>query len=172
MRPTNKQWSTLYWGKDLPLYWRSIYTPSYSNCWYGEYKQAWNNSDSTSTTNVNAFNVSSTICKDLSHITCFNYDKKGHYTIKCFEQEKRLVTVLTTSTLMTGALCYPGMRFLYLIPSSSPKISRRSYDSFDIHDGYDVHDNYSSAKGHGKFYCSRTSWKRFDFSRRLLVGWR
>ena len=30
-------------------------------------------------------NIASTACKDLSHLTCFNSDKKGHYTIKCPE---------------------------------------------------------------------------------------
>ena len=36
-------------------------------------------------------------------------------------QRRRLVTVLTTSALITGAFCYPGIRSLYLIPGSIPE---------------------------------------------------
>ena len=39
--------------------------------------------DSTPAVGVHAPNVASTACKDLSHLTCFNSDKKGHYATKC-----------------------------------------------------------------------------------------
>ena len=35
-----------------------------------------------------ALNVASTARKDLSHLTCFNSDKKGHYATKCPEPKK------------------------------------------------------------------------------------
>ena len=72
------------------------------------------------------------------------------------------MTVSTTSTLMTGALCYPGTRSLYSIPGSSPKRLRRSYDGFDrpnglngqdshdVQNGLDGHDNHSGPNGHNK----------------------
>ena len=47
-----------------------------------EHKRAQNDSGSAPTT-INVPNISSTTCKDLSHITCFNYDQKGHYTTQC-----------------------------------------------------------------------------------------
>ena len=28
-------------------------------------------------------------CKDLSYLTCFNSDEKGHYTIKCSKPKKK-----------------------------------------------------------------------------------
>ena len=36
----------------------------------------------------NVTNTSSGALKDLSHITCFNCDKKGHYATKCPEPRK------------------------------------------------------------------------------------
>ena len=48
-------------------------------------------SDSIPTTKVNAPNVTNTsnrALKDLSHITCFNYDKKGLYSAKCPKPRK------------------------------------------------------------------------------------
>ena len=48
------------------------------------------------------------------------------------------MTVLMTSTLMTGALCYPGTHFMYLILSSNPKKSRRSYDGHDSHNKFSI----------------------------------
>ena len=33
-------------------------------------------------------NVASTAFKDMSHLTCFNSDKKGHYATKCPEPRK------------------------------------------------------------------------------------
>ena len=83
---------------------------------------------------VNASSASCGARKDLSHITCFNYDKVS----RAKERQgrlRRLVTVLTTSTLMTGAPCYPGTRFLYLIPGLSPKRSRRSHVGHEGQDG-------------------------------------
>ena len=53
------------------------------------------------------------------------------------------MTVSTTSTLMTGALCYPGTRSLYSIPGSSPKRLRRSYDGFDRPNGLNGQDNHN-----------------------------
>ena len=59
------------------------------------------------------------------------------------------MTISTTSTLMGRAICYPKTRFLYSIPSSSPKNLRRRHDGFndqyghDSHDGYDSYDNHS-----------------------------
>ena len=53
-----------------------------------EYEQAQNDSGSTPTTNVNAPNVTTTARQDLSHITCFNCDKKGHYATKCSKPMK------------------------------------------------------------------------------------
>ena len=44
--------------------------------------------DSTSDAGVYAPNVTSTACKDLSHITCFNCNKKSHYTTNCLEARK------------------------------------------------------------------------------------
>ena len=44
--------------------------------------------DSTPDASVNAPNVASTACKDLSHITCFNCNKEGHYATKCLEARK------------------------------------------------------------------------------------
>ena len=38
--------------------------------------------DSTPTVGIHAPNVASTTCKDLSHVTCFNSGKKGHYRTK------------------------------------------------------------------------------------------
>ena len=49
---------------------------------------------------TNAPNVVSTACKDLTHLNCFNSDKRG----QAMEEQRhlrRLVTVLTTSTLAT-----------------------------------------------------------------------
>ena len=37
---------------------------------------------------VHALNVANTTCKDLNHITCFNYNKKGHYVTKCLGARK------------------------------------------------------------------------------------
>ena len=53
-----------------------------------EHKWAQNNSGSFPTTKANAPNVASPACKDLSHITYFNCDKKGHYMTKCPEPRK------------------------------------------------------------------------------------
>ena len=50
-------------------------------CWL-EHEWAQNNFGFIPGTNINAPNIASTACKDLSHITCFNYDKKGQYAIK------------------------------------------------------------------------------------------
>ena len=61
---------------------------------------------------------------------------------------RRLVKVSTTSTLMTGAPCYPETRSLYLIPGSNPKKSRRSHDNFNGQDGYDSHDGFDGQYGH------------------------
>ena len=108
--------------------------------------KAWNNSGSTPNTNVNTLNIANKACKDLSYITCFNYIKKDHYAIKCSKQKKKLVTVLTSSTLMIGAPCYPGTRFLYLISSSSSKIWRKNYDNFDgqySHNSQNGHNGYN-----------------------------
>ena len=33
-------------------------------------------------------NVTSTVRKDMSHFTCFNSNRKGHYAIKCPEPGK------------------------------------------------------------------------------------
>lgn len=44
--------------------------------------------------------------RDLSNITCFNYDKKIHYATRCPEPSKdtwKLVAVSATSSLMSGA---------------------------------------------------------------------
>ena len=99
-------------------------------------------------------NVISTTCKDLSHVTCFNCEKKGSLCDEVFRAQKerlrRLVTVLTTSTLMTGALCYPGTRSLYSIPGSSPQRLRRSYDDFDSQYGGDSHDKFNAPGQAGK----------------------
>lgn len=40
--------------------------------------------------------------RDLSHITCYNCDKKGHYAKKLPRTFKKLVLVLATSLLVTG----------------------------------------------------------------------
>ena len=53
-----------------------------------EHKRAQNNSGSTPTTKVNAPNIASTTCKNLSYITCLNCDQKGHNTIKCLKSKK------------------------------------------------------------------------------------
>ena len=56
-----------------------------------EHEWAQNNSSSAPTTKVNALNVtnsSSGARKDLNHITCFNYDKKGHYVTKSPKSRK------------------------------------------------------------------------------------
>ena len=45
----------------------------------------------TRTTGViapNAVRPSSGVCKDLSHITCFNCDQRGHYATNCSEPQK------------------------------------------------------------------------------------
>ena len=44
--------------------------------------------DSTPDAGVHAPNVASTARKDLSHITCFNCNKKAHYATKCLEARK------------------------------------------------------------------------------------
>ena len=41
--------------------------------------------------------------KDLSGVTCFNYNKKGHFSNRCPKSAKKLVLVSATSTSMTGA---------------------------------------------------------------------
>ena len=53
-----------------------------------EHEWARNNSGSAPTTKVNAPNVASTTRKDLSHITCFNCDQKGHYATQCPEPKR------------------------------------------------------------------------------------
>ena len=53
-----------------------------------EHERAQNNSGSVPTTKVNVLNVSSTTRKDLSHITCFNCDQKGHYATQCPEPKR------------------------------------------------------------------------------------
>ena len=44
--------------------------------------------NSTPAASVYAPNVASTACKDLSHITYFNYNKKDHYATKCPKPRK------------------------------------------------------------------------------------
>ena len=44
--------------------------------------------DSTSAVGVHASNVASPACKDLSHLSCFNSDKKGHYATNCPKPRK------------------------------------------------------------------------------------
>ena len=44
--------------------------------------------DSTPAAGIYAPNVTSMARKNLSHITCFNYNKKSHYTTKCLEPRK------------------------------------------------------------------------------------
>ena len=51
-----------------------------------DHKQA--RKDSTSDAGVHTSNVTSMARKDLSHITCFNCNKKGHYATKCSELRK------------------------------------------------------------------------------------
>ena len=51
-----------------------------------DHEQAQKNS--TLDAGVYAPNVASTACKDLSRITCFNCNKKGHYATKCPEPRK------------------------------------------------------------------------------------
>ena len=72
-----------------------------------EYKQAQNNSGFTLTLKLNAFNIASITCQDLSRITYFNYDQKGHNATKLSQAHeghiRRLVKVLTTSVLVIGA---------------------------------------------------------------------
>ena len=46
---------------------------------------------------VYAPNVASMARKNLSHLTCFNCDQKGHYAIKCLEQ--RTATQKTSDSL-------------------------------------------------------------------------
>ena len=79
---------------------------------------------------TNAPNIVSTARKDLSHLTCFNSDKKGHYATKCPELEeqrhlRKLVTVLVTSALkrLTWTLpqSYSRTSSLQLIPASIPE---------------------------------------------------
>ena len=53
-----------------------------------EHKRARNNSGSTPITKVNVPNVSNTTRKDLSHITCFNCNQKGHYTTQGLEPKR------------------------------------------------------------------------------------
>ena len=65
-------------------------------------------------------------------------------------QKKRLVTVLTNSTLITGAFCYPGTRSLYSIPDLSPKKSRRSHDDFNDQYGHDSHNKFTAFGQAGK----------------------
>lgn len=50
-------------------------------------QQAWNSGTPTTNANVahNGRIQNVKKCKDLSHITCFNYDKKCHYTDKYLE---------------------------------------------------------------------------------------
>ena len=92
-------------------------------------------------------------------------DKKSHYARKCpkLKSLRRLVTLATTFTLMTGALCYLKTHFLHPIPGSSPKKLRKSHDSFNDqynhnsydgfkdHTGHDDHDNHSSPNIYSKW---------------------
>ena len=124
-------------------------------------EQAWK--DFIPATGVSTSSTSSGARKDLNHITRFNGDKKSHYATKCPKSQRclrRLVTVWTTSTLITGTPCYPGMRSLYLIPGLSPKRLRRSHGSlngqdshkshvgFDSHNSHDGHKNHNGHDGH------------------------
>ena len=93
-----------------------------------DHERAWK--DSTPAAGVHASKVASTARKDLSHFTCFNSDKKGHYATKCPEPEeqrhlRRLVTVLVTSALKrltwTVPRGYSRTSSLQLIPGSIPE---------------------------------------------------
>ena len=50
-----------------------------------DHERARRDSGSTPAANVNAYNVSSGVCKDLSQIKYFNCNKKGHYSRNCPE---------------------------------------------------------------------------------------
>ena len=65
-------------------------------------------------------------------------------------QRRRLVTVLMISTLVTGALCYPGTRSLYFIPGSSPKKSGRSHNGFNDQYNHNSHDKFTAFGQDGK----------------------
>lgn len=75
---------------------------------------------------------------------------------------------MTISTIITGAFCYFGIHFLYLIPNLSPKRLKRSYEGYDnqnnqdrqdnfnnqggynCHNGYNGHNNHNGPNGHSK----------------------
>ena len=77
---------------------------------------------------------------------------------------QRLVTVLTTSTLTTGALRYPGTRSLHLIPRSIPKKPRKSHDGFEGHDSHDGHDGLT------RFFIPRQGEKGSILQKTFLVA--
>ena len=51
------------------------------------HERAWKNS--IPAVSIYASNVASTAHKDLSHLTCFNSDRKGHYATKCPKPRKK-----------------------------------------------------------------------------------
>ena len=53
-----------------------------------DHERAQKDSGSTPVADVNAYNGSSGVCKDLSQIKCFNCNKKGHYSRNCPEPRK------------------------------------------------------------------------------------
>ena len=74
------------------------------------------------------------------------------------------MTVSTSFTLITGALCYLGMRSLYLIPRLIPKKPRKSHDGFEGHDGHDGYDGLT------RFFTPRQAKKSSIFQENFLVA--
>ena len=56
---------------------------------------------------------------------------------------KKIMTVVATSVLMIGALCYSKVHSLYSIPDLRPKRLRKSHDGFSNYNNLDSQNKYN-----------------------------
>ena len=111
---------------------------------------------------TNARNIASTTRKNLSHLTCFNSDKKVYYTIVSRAKEeqrhlRRLVTVLVTSALkrLTWTVS-PQKGSVHPVPYHFPRKIR-------VDSGGEVntiHPTFAKKLGLWSLECLLTLWHR------------
>ena len=95
-------------------------------------------------------NIISTTCKDLSHTTCFNCEKKGHYATRFSELERKINDSFDDLHFGDWSSLLPRNALFVFDTWFNSKKRYVGLDGFDSQDGHNSHDKFNTPGQAGK----------------------